>query len=310
MVAYIGGLTLGLIFALLALGLFVSYRVLKEIDLTAEGAFAFGACTAAALILAGWNPYVATLGAAFAGALAGLLSSGIAALLRLPLVLAGIVVSTMLISANVIVLRGQGNVPLLSDETPTLVTKLEEFGRWMFEGKRWIDLGESRLATGDVGVLVGVAVLAAVAVVTLWRFLKTHLGVALRASGDNPQMASSFGISPVTLKIIGLAVANSFAGLCGALVAQYTGFADFRSGVGVLVVGLASLLLGEAILGRGGVARMVFAAVVGAIGCRLAVVVALNEFKLAPNLLNLVVGGMLLVVLALPLVFRRRRATA
>lgn len=310
MVAYLGGLTLGLVFALLALGLLVSYRVLREIDLTVEGAFALGGCTAASLIAVGWDPFVATSVALVAGGVAGLLSGGLAALLRQPLVLAGIVVSTMLISINVLVLRGQGNLPLLADETPTLMTRAEQLGKWMFDDQRFVQFAGSRVATGDIAALLGSAVLVLSAVLTLRLFFKTHLGVALRAAGDNPQMAASFGISPVKLRLIGLAVANSFAGLCGALVAQYTGFADFRSGVGVLVIGLASLLLGEALVGRGGVGRLVLGAVLGAIACRLTVVVALNELRLPPNLLNLVVGGVLLLVLAIPVVLRRRAAGA
>ena len=275
----IGALELGILYGVMALGVYLTFRVLNFADLTVDGSFTTGAATAAMLILAGWNPALATLAGFVAGFLAGIITGLLHTKGKIDGLLAGILTQIGLWSINLRIMDG-ANVPLLREDT--LITPLREaglLGTW-----------------AGVGIfLVGVLILALI----VWWFLTTDLGRAIRATGDNDRMITSFGVSTDNTKILTLALSNGLVGACGALVAQYQGFADISMGIGLIVVGLASVILGQAILGQRKLLIAVFAVVVGAVLYRLIIFLAL-EVGLNPNDMKLVSAVLVVVALLVP----------
>lgn len=275
----IGALELGILYGVMALGVYLTFRVLNFADLTVDGSFTTGAATAAMLILAGWNPALATLAGFVAGFLAGIITGLLHTKGKIDGLLAGILTQIGLWSINLRIMDG-ANVPLLREDT--LITPLREaglLGTW-----------------AGVGIfLVGVLILALI----VWWFLTTDLGLAIRATGDNDRMITSFGVSTDNTKILTLALSNGLVGACGALVAQYQGFADISMGIGLIVVGLASVILGQAILGQRKLLIAVFAVVVGAVLYRLIIFLAL-EVGLNPNDMKLVSAVLVVVALLVP----------
>jgi putative ABC transport system permease protein len=215
----------GLIWAAVGIGLFLTFRILNFPDMTVEGTFPLGAATAVVLISGGMNPYLATLCAMGAGALAGMVTGLLYTKGQVPILLAGILTMTAAYSINLRIL-GQANRSLL--QMPTVFSN---------------DLLQ-KLPNNYPVVIVGlIVVIIVITLVSL--FLKTQLGQAFVATGDNATMARSMGISTDTMTILGLMIANGFIGLGGALVAQNNGFADVNMGMGIIVVGLASIIIGE-----------------------------------------------------------------
>jgi putative ABC transport system permease protein len=247
---------LGMVYALLALGVFLTYRILNFADLTVDGSFTTGAGTASLLITSGVHPLVATLAAFVAGSLGGLVTGLLHTKLHIDPLLASILTMIALWSVNLRIM-GKANVSLLG--VGTLFTPLAERGllsTW------W-----------SVAILGGVAIVAKLAID--W-FLATNFGLAVQSTGDNPAMASSLGISTDVTKIVTLMLANGLVGLSGALIAQLQGFADISMGVGLILVGLASVIVGNAILGT----RFMFLAslgvIVGSVVYRLVIFFALR----------------------------------
>src|SRR6185436_14964406 len=250
-----------------------------------EGSYPLGGAVAAALLVAGTNPFLATLGAIFAGAAAGLATALIHTKLRNNII-AGIIVMTALYTINLRVM-GKANTPLLN--TPTV------FG----DVAGWFSLSENVMTT----IPIAAAMLAIGGLLLVW-FFHTDLGLAVRATGQNETMALSLGVDVDRTKMVGLALSNGFIALSGALVAQNHGFADIGMGIGILVTGAAAVLIGEAIFGDRTIAVWVFAAVVGVLLYRLLVALALR-LGLEPIDLRLVTALLLLLALAVPR-FRRR----
>lgn len=299
----IGAVTIGLILAPLALGLFVSYRVYHTLDLTADGSFGLGAAVVAALLVVDTAPIAATVVATMAGAGAGVVTGLLHTRLLVSALLAGVLTTTALYSVNLFLMRG-GNVSLTSAETVMIAA--ERIGRRLLGIPESVTLFGTSVSGSRVAELVLMAVLAGALAMALALFLRTDLGMAMRASGNNPQMARSVGIDVNRMVIVGLALSNGLVALAGALFAQYEGFANIQMGIGAVVTGIATLLVGETLFGRRTLARSLGGAVAGAVVYRLIVAGAIRA-GLSPNALKLVTAGLVLGVLVLPQLGRRAR---
>ena len=270
----IGAFELGLIYAVMAIGVYLTFRVLDFPDLTVDGSFTTGASTAAILITQGVNPFLASLAGFVAGFVAGAITGLLHTKGKIDGLLAGILTMIGLWSINLRIM-GSANVPLLSQDS--VYTPLEDImGTWA---------GVGLLAVGAV----------ALCLIIVW-FLSTDLGLSLRATGDNQQMITSFGVSTDFTKILTLALSNGFVGLCGALIAQYQGFSDISMGIGLILVGLASVILGQAVFPQSKLWMAVVAVAIGSVIYRLIIFAAL-EVGLNPNDMKLITA--LLVVCAL-----------
>jgi putative ABC transport system permease protein len=297
----IGAITIGLILALLGLGVFVTYRIYRILDLTADGAFGIGAAVAAALLARGFPAVVATGFAILAGMLAGGLTGVLNTRLRVTPLLAGVLTSTALYSVSLFVM-GSGNVSLVSADG--FVNVAERLAHRWFGLPPSLTLFGAIVSGGSIASLGLMLLLAVGTALLLAFFLSTEIGTAMRAAGNNPQMARALAIDVNGMVVLGLCLANGLVALSGALMAQYEGFANIQMGIGALVTGLANLLLGEALLGRRTLGRWIAGAVVGAVAFRLLVGAAIRA-GLDPNALKLVTAALVLGVLVLPRVLRR-----
>lgn len=268
-----------LMYSFVVMGIMIPFRLLSFPDLTSEGAFPFGGCVCAALILAGWNPFLATAVAFGAGVVAGMATALIHLQFRLNSLLAGILVFTGLYSVNMRVM-GRSNVALFSSDSVFLQVSPAI-------------LGSVTLQILFFGGLVLVMLLA------LRWFLATEAGAALRVVGINPDLAPSLGISLWTWTLVGLGLANGLSAFGGALVVQLQGFADIGMGMGLLINGLASLVIGESVLGRRTITRQLLAPVVGAAIYYQFVSLGLS-LGLQPSDLKLVTAVFVLLTLGLP----------
>ncbi len=238
--AFAGALETGFLFSLVALGVYISFRVLAFPDLTVDGSFPLGAAVAVAAIVNGIDPFIATTFAALAGAVSGLVTAFLSVRLRIMNLLAGILSMVALFSINLRIM-GRPNLPIQGHESV-----FDRFG-----------------ALGDFGLWNNVLLLGIIAVAAKllidW-FLRTEIGLALRASGENPAMAEAQGVNNSAMIYLGIAISNSLVALAGGLFAQTQGVADVSMGVGTIVTGLAALIIGEALFKR----KTVF---LGTLGC-------------------------------------------
>jgi len=262
---FAGAVGLGLIWAIVTLGIFISYRVLNMPDLSVEGSIVTGAAVAAMLIVAGVHPVLALGGSALAGAGAGLITGFLHTKLKIPALLSGILTMTALYSVNLRIMDGRPNVALL--QTDTILTPFTDAG----------------LTRDPAIILIGIITIMIVISIQRW-FLTTEFGCALRATGNNPHMSTAQGINTDTMKLVGLACANSLVGLAGGLLAQYQGFVDIQMGVGAIVIGLASLIIGEVIFGRTSLLRNMIAVVLGAVVYRCIIALVLEAGMAATDL--------------------------
>lgn len=300
----IGAATTGLILALLGLGVFLSYRVYHTLDLTADGSFLLGAAVTAALLVRHAHPLLATISGVVAGALAGGITGILHTRFRVSALLAGVLTSTALYSVSLFVM-GSGNVSLAS--TDSLQTVAERLGQRLLGLPPSLTLLGATVSGGSVAALVLMLLLVAGLAVSLALFLGTDLGLAMRAAGNNPQMARAVAIDIGLMIVIGLGLSNGLIALSGSLFAQFDlGSANIQMGIGALVTGLANLMLGEALLGRRSIGRCIAGAVVGAVVFRLLVAAAVRA-GLNPNALKLVTALFVLVVLVLPRLIPRSR---
>ena len=258
-----GALEQGLIYSLVALGLFLSFRILNIADLTVDGGFTLGCATGAVATLAG-HPFLGLWLALGAGALAGLITALLQTKLKVQPILAGIITMTALYSINLMIMGNRANLPLLKCET--IYTLLAPY----------LPAGYDKL------IVIGCIV--AVVVILLYVFLKSGTGLAVRATGDNPDLVRSSSINPSFTITIGLCLANAMVALSGAMLAQYQLFSDITNGTGMVVIGLASLIMGEAIIGRGSMQRCLFSTLIGSIIYRLIIAVAITSSLAASNL--------------------------
>ncbi len=305
MLLLIGAFTIGLILSLLALGIFVSFRIFNFPDITAEGSITFGASVTGVLIVAGVNPVLATLAAFVAGLLAGAATGILHTRFHINELLAGILVMTALYSINLHIM-GRSNLPLLNERT--LSTMAEAAGAAVF-GSGSIFVMGWEVSTRDLAVLLGAFAVAAAVGGGLYWFFRTNLGTAMQAAGDNPQMISALGVNVDNMTVIGLALSNGLIATAGGLLTQYQGFADVQMGIGMLVWGLASLIIGEALVGVRDIGYVIAGTVMGSVLFRLLVALALRG-GLDPNDLKLITAVFVFVALVLPGLLQRLRRRA
>jgi putative ABC transport system permease protein len=303
MTLLIGAMTMGFILALLALGVYLSFRIFNIPDMTAEGTVTLGASVAAVMMVNHVNPVLATLVAAVAGTAAGAITGLLATKFKINALLSGILVMTGLYSVNLYVM-GRSNVPLL--ETTTLSTYSETLGGRIFGSAANIDLAGWPVSVRDASILIGIVLLTSVICLLLYFFFRTDLGTAMRATGDNPHMICALGVSVDGATIFGLAISNGMVALCGALIAQYQGFADVQMGVGMVVLGIASVIIGESLVGTNSVGLLIVGTVMGSVLFRLLVAIALR-WGLNPNDLKLITAVFVFAALVTPNFARRVR---
>jgi putative ABC transport system permease protein len=266
-----GALELGLLYALMALGVYITFRILDFPDLTVDGSFTTGGGIAAIMIISGYSPWLATVAAFAGGAVAGMLTGLLHTKGKINGLLSGIL---MMIALHSINLRIMG-APNLS------VARLETVFTF-------------------VKVIPHMLILVIVIKLLLDAFFKTDLGLALRATGDNPRMIESLGANTDMTKIIGVSMSNGLVALSGALIAQEQGFANISMGIGMIVIGLASVIIGEAIFGAKTVFRATLAVILGSIVYRLVVALALRVPWLNAQDLKLITAVIVIIALVLP----------
>jgi putative ABC transport system permease protein len=291
----IGSLTIGLILSLLALGVYISFRIFDFPDITADGSFTLGAAVMATLLVHQVNPFIASAAGFCAGMLAGALTGLLHSKFKIHGLLAGILVMTALYSINLHIM-GKSNVPLLTNTT--LATFAEQAAGILYGHETATILGWEVSARDAAILLCTVLGLAFVAGLLNW-FLRTNLGTAMRATGDNQQMIRALGVNVGMMTILGLALSNGLIALSGALLAQYQGFADVQMGIGMVVWGLASVIIGEALVGTRRVGLAIAGAIMGAVLFRLLVALALR-WGLNPNDLKLITAVFVFLALVLP----------
>ena len=275
----ITALELGLLYAIMALGVYLTFRILEFADLTVDGSITTGAGVSAIGIINGVPPAWTLALATVSGLLAGLITGLLHTRGRIDGLLAGLLTQVALYAINLRIM-GRANLPLLRETTLFTPLRAEGIiGSWK----------------GPVILAIGVMIILALIV---W-FLHTDIGSALRATGDNPDMIRSFGVSTDAAKLLGLALSNGLVALSGALVAQYQGFADISMGIGMIVAGLASVIIGQAILGRGSILRSAFAVVLGSVLYRVIIQLALSA-GLNPNDMKLISALLVIVALIVP----------
>ena len=272
-------LELGLICSLTVLALFLSYSMLNVCDLSTDGCFTLGAAVGAVVAIAG-HPYLALLAAMAAGICSGFVTALLQTKMGVDSLLAGIIVNTGLYSINIAIMGGSSLLNM--NKTDTVFTIVKDL------------LAGTPLENQSKLVVAAAAVILTVAVLTL--FLKTRLGLAIRAPGNNPDMVRSSSINPVFTTIVGLCVANAFTGLSGCLLAQSQKSVDINIGTGMVTIALASLLIGGTLLGRGGIFTRAVGVVLGAFVFRLVYTIALR-FDMPAFMLKLV--SSVIVVLAI-----------
>ena len=307
MTLLIGALTIGFILSLLALGVLISFRIFAFPDITAEGSITLGAAVAAILMVKGTSPLLATFVAVMAGMSAGAATGVLHTKFKINGLLSGILVMTALYSANLHVM-GRSNVPLLG--ATTFVTEAEGVGMAFLGSAGEMNVFGWLVSARDLSVLLFSLLAAAITGAILYFFFRTDLGTAMRATGDNSQMIRALGVSDGSMIILGLAVSNGLVALAGALLAQYQGFADVQMGIGMLVWGLASVIIGEALVGVRQLGFAITGAVMGSVLFRLLVAIALR-WGLDPNDLKLITAAFVFLALIVPgFVTRMRRAKA
>lgn len=281
LIALLGALESGLIYALMAFGVLISFRILDFPDLTADGSFPLGGAVAGVSIIAGFNPWVACIFGMMAGMMAGIVTAWLHVKLGILHLLAGILVMTSLWSINLRIMDAP-NLSLLGQ--PTVFASFGDVGLW-----------------GKVLILFGVVVL--VKLLLDW-FFSTQIGLAMRATGSNQKMAQAQGINTSLMIVLGMAISNGLIALAGALFVQTQGFSDVSIGIGAIVIGLVAVIMGEAVITTRRVIFMTLAVVIGAVLYRLFLQVALSsdllrEIGFKSQDLNLVTAVLVVILLVI-----------
>ena len=237
----------GILWGIMALGVYITYKLLDIADLTVDGSFALGGCTCAVLILAGVNPVIATILAVGAGLLAGLVTGLLHTVFNIPAILAGILTQISLWSINLRIQGGKSNVPLLNDET--IISKF--VGR---SGQATVDTASPLiqrlgLTQSQASLVVGVVIVVVLILIMYW-FFGTEIGSALRATGNNEAMIRALGVNTNSTKLLALMLSNGLVAMSGAFVAQMQKYADIGMGQGAIVIALAAIIIGEVLMKR------------------------------------------------------------
>lgn len=271
----------GLLWGILALGLYLSFRILNFPDMTVEGTFPFGAAICVSSIVHGVNPWIATLLSFIAGMVTGAVTGLLYTKGKIPILLAGILTMTGIYSVNLRIL-GKANVGLLNQAT--------------ILNQKFLQQLPANFPTIIIGLIFAIVIVILLAV-----FLNTDLGQAFIATGDNETMARSIGINTDNMKILGLMVSNGLIGLAGGLLAQNGGYADVNMGIGTMVIGLAAIIIGEVVYGTGlSLTARLIAVVIGSILYRLVLLLVL-QLGFSTNDFKLISAIILAVCLMLPL---------
>lgn len=286
-----GAVNQGILWGIMALGVYITFRLLDFADLTVDGSFATGGAVCAISLTAGIHPIIAIIMAVIAGFAAGFITGFLHTKCEIPAILAGILTQIGLYSINLRIM-GRSNTPLLQVDN-------------LFK-----DLGSSlNIPTAWVTFIIGLVFTVIVIAICYWYF-GTEIGSAIRATGNNEKMVRSLGVNTNTTKILGLMISNGLIAMSGALVTQSQGYADVKMGIGAIVIGLASIVIGEVIFGRkGGFAVRLLSIVVGSIIYRLIVAVVL-QMGMNTDDLKLLTAILVAVALSVPVLMNKRRQVA
>jgi putative ABC transport system permease protein len=289
------GLEQGLLYCFMVLGVFITFRVLDFPDLTVDGSLPLGAAVTAAVIAAGYSPWLATVAGMGAGMCAGVVTGGLHIVLKSgerestnygPKLLAGILTMTALYTVNLRVM-GRSNIPLLGQEGV-----FEKLGALF------------NVHLSSWSLILALALLMLIIKFVLDWFLHTEFGLCLQATGDNEQMIRATGTNTDFMRVVGLGLANGLVALTGALVAQQQGFADVGMGIGTIVAGLAGVIMGEVIFGARGISWVLFSVIGGSIVYRLLIAVSLR-LGIAPTDLKLLTAVLVVLALSMPTIRRK-----
>ncbi|MGL5887468.1 MAG: ABC transporter permease [Leuconostoc suionicum] len=269
----------GLLWAVLGVALFLTFRILNFPDMTVEGSFPLGASTAVAMIAHGIDPFIATIAAFLVGTIAGLITGLLYTKGKIPILLSGILVMTATLSINLRIM-GSANISLLSQKSIFSIKILQHLPKY-FDS-----------------VFLGLVIIAVITAGLIF-FLQTELGQAFIATGDNPNMAQSIGIQTDRMTIMGLMLSNGLIAFGGAVIAQNNGYADINMGIGIIVIALASIIIGEVVFGELTLNERLVAVIVGSILYRL-VLLAVLRLGFSTNDINLISALVLAVAMILP----------
>lgn len=281
---WLGILQQGIMFGIMGLGVYLTFRVLNYADLSVDGSFALGAAVVCTAIVNGVNPLIGTLLAVLAGALAGTITGILHTKLDISPLLSGILTMIALYSINLRIM-GKAQISLLRQDT--LISQIQSWGM-----------------TKEMAALLLGLITIIILFFALNYFLKTEIGLAFRATGDNEQMIRSLGVNTDNAKIFGLAISNALVALSGAEIAQLNNFADVNMGLGMLVAGLASVIIGEVLFGAQGFPRVLISVVLGSFVYRLVIGIAL-VLGLPATDLKLITAILVVIALATPTIRAR-----
>lgn len=294
-------LELGFLYALVAMALFLSFRILNIADMTTDGCFVLGAAVSVTLA-AGGHPILAIPAAMLTGSCAGFVTAFLQTRLGIPSILAGIVTNTGLYTVNLMAMGWKANQSLLGGSTIFTLLRDSGIGGIGGIGGDWYEL----LLAASVTILAGVLLLA---------FLKTRMGLSIRATGDNPDMVRASSLNPAFTVTVGLCVSNALTALSGAMVGQYQKTVDINSGTGIVVIGLACLIIGETVLGRRTVTKGVLAVMIGSVIYRFIYAVVFYTKVVPVECLKLLTAVIVALAIAAPSIrkwvaFQQRKLAA
>lgn len=272
----------GLMWSILAIGVFLSFRVLDVPDMTCEGSFPLGGAIAATVIAGGGSPFLGILLGILGGIIAGVVTGILYTKMRIPAILAGILTMIALYSINLHIM-GKANISLLRMDTVFSMT------------------ASALHVSSSVAAFIVPAVFMIVITAVIYWFFGTEIGMCIRATGFNPQMVRAQGVNTDTMIILGLLISNGLISLCGAVVAQNNGFADVGMGIGTIVIGLASVIIGEVILGADSFSASLWAVAIGSILYRI-VIAGVLYLGMSPNDLKLFTAIIVMLALAAPMI--------
>jgi putative ABC transport system permease protein len=271
----------GLLWAVMAIGVYITYRILDIADLTAEGVFTMGGAITCKLIVSGMSPFLSTFVALLGGLLAGLVTGLLHTKLKIPALLSGILTMTALWSVNLRIM-GQSNIPLLKQES--IITKIQALNPALDK---------------NVAAIIAGAILTVAVILFLWWFFKTELGFAIRATGNNKAMISAQGVNTDFTTILGIMLGNGLIALSASVVSQYNCFADISAGMGTIVIGLASVIIGEVVFGNKTILRSLIAVALGSVLYRIIIALVL-KMGLRSDDLKLISSILLTIALCFP----------
>lgn len=275
----IGTLEQGLMYAIMVLGVYLTYRVLDYADLSVDGSFTLGAATAAILIFEGVNPWIATGISFIAGSLAGVFTGVLHTKFKITPLLSGILTMTALYSVNLRVM-GKANISLF--KTRTIFSDFTKLP-----------------GMAEYGVIILSLLTVVIIGIVVYLFLQTEIGLALRATGDNELMIKSLGVNTDLMKVLGLALSNGLVAFAGSYVAQNMQFADASMGIGMIVAGLASVIIGEVLIGTSSIGRTILAVICGGVIYRIIIALVL-QLGLEPTDLKLITAFIVIIALVSP----------